>query len=350
MNVHFSYRLHKIPAVEKDIQHQIEKLQKRLQVFRPDLIHLKGGVEEISAREGTSISLNLRLPSGQMAVQVSAPTAAAAVKKAFDDLLQQVNKHKEILRSSHKWQRGKRGDSARSAARVREAPFEQTLAAVFPAIISADDVRSYVNVNLARLERFVEREIYFREAQELIAPDSLSKEEVIDETIAAALGDGQEKPERLALEPWLYRLALRALDKLCRTDESNGNAIPLEDSARPRNVRASDEPELQFHQPDESITGATVIADSRIATPEQIMASDELLRLIASALRDLGSGPREVFILHALEGFSVAEIAAITALPSEHVLTYVSAARDHLRKMPGLARQGQGRLASTGAA
>jgi RNA polymerase sigma factor (sigma-70 family) len=350
MNVHFSYRLHKIPAVEKDIQHQIEKLQKRLQVFRPDLIHLKGVVEQISAREGTAISLNLRLPSGQMAVQVSAPTAAAAVKKAFDDLLQQVNKHKEILRSSHKWQRGKRGDSARPAARVHEVPFEQTLAAVFPPIISTDDVRSYVNVNLARLERFVEREIYFREAQEFIAPDSLSKEEVIDETIAAALGDGQEKPERLALEPWLYRLALRALDKLCRTDESNGNAIPLEDSARPRNVRASDEPELQFHQPDESITGATVIADSRIATPEQIMASDELLRLIASALRDLGSGPREVFILHALEGFSIDEIAAITGLPSEHVLTYVSAARDHLRKMPGLARQGQGRLASTGAA
>ena len=80
MNVHVSYRLHKIPAVEKDIQHQIEKLQKRLQVFRPELVHLKGVVEEISAREGTSVSLNLRLPSGQMAVQSSAPTAAAAVK------------------------------------------------------------------------------------------------------------------------------------------------------------------------------------------------------------------------------------------------------------------------------
>ena len=99
MNVHFSYRLHKIPAVEKDIQHQIERLQKRLQLFRPELIHLKGVVEEVSAREGTSVSLNLRLPSGQMAVQVSAPTAAAAVKGGFEDLLQQVNKHKEILRA-----------------------------------------------------------------------------------------------------------------------------------------------------------------------------------------------------------------------------------------------------------
>ena len=90
MNVHVSYRLHKLPAVEKDIQHQIERLQKRLQVFRPELIHLKGVVEEISPREGTSVSLNLRLPSGQMAVQVSAASAAAAVKSAFEDLLQQV--------------------------------------------------------------------------------------------------------------------------------------------------------------------------------------------------------------------------------------------------------------------
>src|SRR5215831_2549303 len=172
MNVHVSYRLHKIPAVEKDIQHQIEKLQKRLQVFRPELVHLKGVVEEISPREGISVSLNLRLPSGQMAVQAKAPNPAAAVKKAFDDLLQQLNKHKDLLRSSHKWQRGKRGDIARPRGHIT-VPFEQTLAAVYPPVISPDDIRSYVNVNLARLERFVEREIYFREAQDGVAPDTL---------------------------------------------------------------------------------------------------------------------------------------------------------------------------------
>src|SRR5579863_5851925 len=105
MNVHISYRLHKSPAVEKDIQHQIERLRKRLQVFRPELVHLKGMVEEISAREGTGVTLNLRLPSGQMAVEAKASTAAAAVKAAFEDLLQQVNKHKELLRSTHKWTR-----------------------------------------------------------------------------------------------------------------------------------------------------------------------------------------------------------------------------------------------------
>jgi len=350
MNVHVSYRLPKIPAVEKDVQHQIEKLQKRLQVFKPELVHLRGVVEDVSSREGTSVSLNLRLPSGQMAVQAKASTAQAAVKSAFEDLLQQVNKHKDLLRSSHKWQRGKRGNSMRSAPAVRSVPFEQTLAAVFPPTVSADDIRSYVNVNLARLDRFVEREIFFREAQESILPDSISKEEVIDEAIAAALSGGDEKPERLALEPWLYRQALRALDRLSYPDESNGNAVHLEDSARRPNVRGSDEPELQFHQPDESITGETVIADSRAATPEQIMASDELLRLIASALRDLGSGPREAFILHAIEGFSIDEIVVITGQPAERILSFVSAARDHLRKAPGLARQFAGRLTPTGAA
>ena len=345
MNVHISYRLHKTPAVEKDIQHHIEKLRKRLQVFRPELVHLKGSVEETSPREGTTVSLNLRLPSGQMAVQKSASNAEAAVKTAFEDLLSQVNKHKDLLRSSHKWQRRRNEASQR---RVPQTPFEETLAVVYPPTVSADDIRSYVNVSLSRLERFIEREIYIRESQELIIADSLTKEEVIGETIAAALGDGQEKPERLALEPWLYHLALCALDDLSRTDESNGHAVHLEDSARKRNVRASDESELQFHQPDESITGATVIPDGRVATPEQIMASDELMRAIALVLRDVGAGAREAFILYAIEGFGVNEIAAITGRPAEKVMDSISIARDHLRKAPGLAHEFQGRLAATG--
>jgi len=346
MNVHISYRLHRTPAVEKDLQHQIEKLRKRLQVFRPELIHLKGVVEEVSARQGTSVSLNLRLPSGQMAVQAQASTAAAAVKTAFEDLLQQVNKHKELLRSTHKWPRRQKDGSAR---RNLSVPFEQTLAAVFPTMVSADDVRSYVNVNLSRLERFVEREIYFREASDLIPPDSVAKDEVIDETIAAALGegDGPEKPERLALEPWLYRLAMNALDELSRPDGSNGSAVHLGDSARKQNVKASDEAELQFHQPDEAITEEIVIADRRIATPEQIVGSDEMMRLIASALHDVSAAQREAFILHAIEGFGVDEISAITGTPPQTVAISISAARDHLRKSPSFSRQFKGRFAST---
>lgn len=343
MNVHVSYKVQKTPDIEKDVQHQVDKLRRRLQVFRPELVHLKGLVEQNTAREGFVVSLNLRLPSGQMAVQKTAPTAVAALKSAFEELLQQVTRHKDLLRSSHKWTR-RRTASTRTQPQV---PFETTLAAVTAPLVSPEDIRMYVNANLARLELFVERELSYREAANQIEEDSIGKEEIIDEVIAIALGDGGEKPERLALEPWLYRLAIRALDELALSNEQehNGN-VHLEASARRRNVQASDEPELQFHQSDESFTQETVIADRRIATPEQIASSDEMMRLVENALRGTDRHAREAFILHALEGFTHDEIAAITDRKPDEVRASVTVAREHLRKSPLFTNPGSRIVAS----
>jgi DNA-directed RNA polymerase specialized sigma24 family protein/ribosome-associated translation inhibitor RaiA len=330
MNVHVSYKVHKSPDIEKDFQHQIDKLRRRLQVFRPELIHLKAVLEQNSAREGFVVSANLRLPSGQMAVQKSAASATSACKAAFDDLLQQITRHKELLRSSHKWTR-RRTESTRTLSQV---PFESTIAAVAPPIVSTEDVRGYVNANLARLEAFVERELAYREADDQLEPEAIGKDEVIDEVIAGALSENGEKPERIALEPWLYRLAVRAIDDLARGEvESNGN-LHLEESARQRNVRGSDEPELQFHQSDESFTQETVIADRRVSTPEQLAASDEMVRLVESALRGTDRSAREAFILHALEGFTADEIAVIIDRKPDEVRAAVRTAREHLRRSP----------------
>jgi RNA polymerase sigma factor (sigma-70 family) len=327
MNVHFSYKDRKTPDVEKEINHLIEKLQKRLQVFRPELVHLKGLVEQNSAREGISVSLNLRLPSGQMAVQKSALTAAAAMKAASEDLLQQLSKHKDVLRNSRKWQRHRVADF-RSKSQV---PFEQTMAAVQVPTASSEDIRSYINANLGRLERFVEREIYFRETAEEIVPDAVSKEEVIDEAIARALGDGADKPERIALEPWLYRMAMRVIQDIAQEAPENSASVHLEDSARKPNVRATDEAELQFHQPDETLTGENVIPDRRAATPEDIAYSDEMLVLVQYALAGVNLTDREAFLLHAVEGFSVEEIAIVTDRNTASVRESIAAARERLR-------------------
>ena len=340
MNVHFSYRDHRTADVEKEIHHLIEKLRKRLQVFRPELVHLKGSVEQSSPREGTTVSLNLRLPSGQMAVQKSAQSAASALKAAADDLLHQISKHKDLLRNSHKWARRRVADF-RPASETR---FEETVAAVHVPTISSDDVRSFVNANLIRLERFVERELYFRETSEETFADAVSKEEVIDEAIARALGNGADKPERLALEPWLYRLALRAMDDLCRCNPESADSIHLEDSARKRNVRASDEAELQFHQPDETLTGEDIIADRRTPTPEDIASSDEMITLVQLALDGAQRADRESFILNAVEGFSVEEIAAITDRNADDVRTSIATAREHLRQSAPLAGRMNGRM------
>src|SRR6201984_2740768 len=151
MNVHIGYKVRKTPDIEKEVHQQVEKLRKRLNVFRPELVHLKGLIEENSPREGVVVSLNLRLPSGQMAAQKKAPIPSSALKAAFDDLLGQITHHKDLLRSTHKWPRWRRGKETRPE---RQVPFEDTVAAVQAPIVSMEDIRGYVNVNLARLERF----------------------------------------------------------------------------------------------------------------------------------------------------------------------------------------------------
>ncbi len=337
MNVHFSYRVNKTPDIEKDINHQIEKLRKRLQVFRPELIHLKGIVEQNSPREGFLVSLNLRLPSGQMAVQEKAPAASAALKTAFDELLKQLTKHKDMLRSSHKWARRRSGSTRRSEA--QGVPFEQTLAVVQPPTVSPEDIRSYINANLSRLERFVDREIQYREAADLLPPDSVSREEVIDEAVARALGDGIDKPERLTLEPWLYQLSMRVIDEAASRNGEEPQAVRLEESARKFNVRATDEAHLQYHQPDETLTRENTIRDDRVATPEDIAASDELVAMVYMTLRSAADADREAFILNAVEGFTVEEIAAITERKPEDVRASIVTAREQLRKSPPVANR-----------
>jgi RNA polymerase sigma factor (sigma-70 family) len=344
MNVHVSYKVHKTPDIEKEISHQIEKIQKRLQVFRPDLLDLKAVIEENSAREGMIVSLNLHLPSGQLSAQAKAPSPTAAIKAAFDELIQQIGRHKDLLRSSHKWRRWRGGPQESPEPGV---PFEQTLAAVVPPTISADDIGSYVNANLSRLERFVDRELYFRRADEEILEDGLSTPEVVNEVIARALGD-HDRPEKLSLEPWLYRLALQAMNEMTARLHELESPVHLEDSRRRQNVEASDEPGLQFHQPDEGWTRESSIPDRRVSTPEQAAYSDEMIALVEAALRGADRTDRETFLLYGIEGFSLGEIAAITGLHPEAVRESVQRARDCVRNAPSIASEfHQARLVKT---
>ena len=317
----------------------MRKVQKRLQVFRPELVHLKAVIDQNSAREGTLVSLNLRLPSGQLAAQAKASNPTAAIKAAFDELIQQIGRHKELLRSSHKWRRWRSGPQESPEPGV---PFEQTLAAVLPPTISADDIGSYVNANLARLERFVERELYFRRANEEIpiSEDGLSTSEVVNEVIARALGD-HDRPEKLTLEPWLYRLALQAMNEMTARLEELGSPsnLHLEDSRRRQNVEASDEAGLQFHQPDEGWTRESAIPDRRVSTPEQAAYSDEMIALVQAALSGVDRTDREAFLLYGIEGFSLTEIAAITGRHPEAVRESVQRARDCVRNAPSIASE-----------
>jgi RNA polymerase sigma factor (sigma-70 family) len=327
MNVHITYKLPKTPDLEKLINQQIEKLGRYLQVFRPDLVHVKGTISENSVRQGIGVSLNLRLPSGQMASEKTAPNVSAAVKAAFDDIAEQVKKHKQLLRNHHKWPR-RRGPGR---AVVGTVPFEQTVAAVKPASISSQDIFDYIDVNFPRLKRSIERELSYREAEGRILPGQLTVEDVVNEAVANALGDHQEKPERMKLEPWIHRLALNAISELAQQGGDEGR-IPLERSRGKQNVVGSDEALLQFHQPDEKLFEENVIADPAANNPEELAARRELIGLVSNALRDAGRREREAFIFYTIEGFTLEEIADITSQSKEEVRAAIARGREHLQR------------------
>jgi RNA polymerase sigma factor (sigma-70 family) len=327
MNVHFSYKLPRTPDIDREIQHGTEKVKKRLQVFRPELVHLKGSVEQNSSREGTVVSLNLRLPSGQMASQETASSAAAAIKAAYESLLSQIGKHKELLRSSHKWRR-RRTLEGRA---VPEVPFEETIASVPPLTATPEDVRTYVNANFRRLQMFVERELYFRESSGDIEPESVNAEEVVDQAVADALDDKVEKPDRIGIEPFLYRLAIRAIDSLVSRQPESRSEIELRGIRQRRRERASDEARLQYHQPDEAMTNESGIPDRGAPTPEEVAYTDEMVALVQLALQGAAPEDRETFVLHAIEGFTVEEIAAITDRSCDQIEQSIVRARETLR-------------------
>src|SRR5437763_4494235 len=337
MNVHFSFKAAKTSDVEHEIQQQIDKLSRRLQVFRPELVHLHGGIGPAQSKAGGfGVSLNLRLPSGQMAAQQDGPTATAAVKAAFREIVNQLNSHKDLLRNRHKWHR--------ITKEHRRVPFERTLAAVPPdgkptnggaESRQARDVSYFVNTNLNRLNRFIERELQYRIDTGQLAANLVSGEEVLDETIATALSEDEHRPESLSVERWLYALALRSIQTVAQRNSDESETVHFELPAGQQNVTGSDELWLQFHQPDDSLNEEAVIPDRKHTTPESAAASDEFISQVERALRGAKPEEREAFVLLAIEGFTVDEIAQVSSRSLEDVKKSVEQARKRVeQKLP----------------
>src|SRR5262249_28513671 len=227
MNVHVSYKAGKTPEVEREFHHQIQRLRQRLQVFKPDLIHLHAFVEQGNNR-GASSSLNLRLPSGQMAAQRSGDNVQAAVKAAFADLLSQVTKHKELLRGH--WSRKVRGRQAARSGKSDSLPPPRILAAASMATskhgaeaVVESSLETWINANLSRLQAFVENELELRVASGLVREEQVRCEEVVDEVMVSALSQEDGRADLLSPESWFNRLAVQAIRRLIKANADTGN-------------------------------------------------------------------------------------------------------------------------------
>ena len=106
MQVHFSY--HNVPRttqMDQVIQKNLQKLEKLLSHFAPDLVHLHGTLESNGAHKNTVVSLNLSLPTGQLHSRQQKGNLLKDLQACFSQLVDQLKKHKETLRHEDAWRR-----------------------------------------------------------------------------------------------------------------------------------------------------------------------------------------------------------------------------------------------------
>lgn len=114
MNISISYKHVKThQPVEQEIGRYSGKLNRLLKSYAPDAIQMHGVFAKNPHNSGHSFSLNLKLPSGTLHATGTGSDVRASCKQAFNDLEEQVKKHRSRLRRDHEWKR-----KGRAAKRV----------------------------------------------------------------------------------------------------------------------------------------------------------------------------------------------------------------------------------------
>jgi len=88
------------------------KLEKNIETFSPDAVHLRLMLEYNSARKLYTASLALDVPGKTIAAKEEQHDLQAAVRAAFDDVEGQLKKYKVNLRKEYLKRRERRKDAA----------------------------------------------------------------------------------------------------------------------------------------------------------------------------------------------------------------------------------------------
>jgi ribosome-associated translation inhibitor RaiA len=100
-NAHEEWR----EPVEKETHRQVEKLDKLLKSYAPDLVQLHADIEKHARKENYTFTVNLSLPTGTLHATGDGPDVLASVKTAFAEIRTQCKKHQSLLRKDYEWKR-----------------------------------------------------------------------------------------------------------------------------------------------------------------------------------------------------------------------------------------------------
>ncbi len=92
-------------SIDKECARHIEKLNRLLKRYDPDLVQLHCTLEKTPHRIEFAFSLNLTLPTGSLQATGRGSDARAGAKVAFAEIEGRVKKHQAKLRKDYIWKR-----------------------------------------------------------------------------------------------------------------------------------------------------------------------------------------------------------------------------------------------------
>jgi ribosome-associated translation inhibitor RaiA len=92
-------------SLEDEFVHHIEKLNRLLKRYNPDLVELHSSTEKTPRKHEFSFSLNLTLPTGTLHATGVGAVVRTSAKAAFAEIETQVKKHQQKLRKDYVWKR-----------------------------------------------------------------------------------------------------------------------------------------------------------------------------------------------------------------------------------------------------
>ncbi len=91
--------------IETEVARHLEKLNRLLKSYSPDLVQVHGSVEKHPRKSAYIFTANLSLPTGTLHATGEGPDVRQSVKTAFAEISSQLKKHQAKVRRDYQWKR-----------------------------------------------------------------------------------------------------------------------------------------------------------------------------------------------------------------------------------------------------
>ena len=330
--------LHGHQMLRKKLREKIFKLEKHLNHFPADTVHLHIALERHPRKVLHTAALTLRVPSNILHSKKS----ASDVIKAFDDavkaLLRELVSLKSELRREVFWKRKARRSKLHE---MKASGFTvQPQAEGTGPQSEADVVRDLLKQHGQRLLRYVRRNLWHVMTTSELPAGAIDARAVVDEVARRALTAPEEKPAHLSCLIWLYMLAWQEIARRRRglrrqAQETlsletpqilshDAEAVAGYDPEQPLDII-----EMELEPP--VAETKDLLPDMRVEPPDVIVGRQELLAQIRRTANCWSNPEREVFELYFVEGFEPEEVAMVVGQQVSQVRELITHIQRRLR-------------------